>query len=378
MKKIEALLYSNGKPLSIEIDNGYIKKIDYRDDTVAGKNIYIAPGFIDNQVNGYLGVDFTSADLKEEELLKVVTGLQKKGVTSFLPAVITASEDILLASFKNLAKALNNPKIEAAVPGFHLEGPYISPLKGYRGAHNPQYIRPPDWVEFCRLNDAAEGKILQVTLAPELDGAIEFIEKCTERGITVSLGHHNASTEQIKKAVDAGARAVTHLGNGCANTIHRFENPLWPQLAEDRLTASIIADGHHLQEEQLKVFYRSKTAKRLILTSDVTMLGGLPPGSYIWNGKEVVLEGSGVIRYTQENCFGGASLPLLSGVNNMIRYAGCSLAEAIDMVTANPAALYGFEDRGRIKTGTRADLILFSVENRQIVMQKVVFSGQEV
>ncbi len=379
MKKIEALLYSNGKPVSIEIDNGNIIGINALDKlSDEADALYVAPGLFDNQLNGYLGVDFTETTLTTEKMLMVVRGLRKTGTTTFLPTIITAPNDVLLKSFANLAEASEHPEIEMSIPGFHLEGPYISPEYGYRGAHTIEDIRLPNWDEFQKINEAAKGKIIHITIAPELEGAIEFTKKCVDNNIVVALGHHNASSEIIKKAVDAGASTVTHLGNGCANTINRFENPFWSQLSEDGLMASIIVDGFHLQPNQVKVFLRAKGKERIILTSDITKLAGLPAGIYEWDGKEVELTPEGVINLVEEKCFAGASLPLIHGVNNIMKFTGCSLNDAIDMATKNPSKLYGFEEIGEISINKRADLILFTIENDKVVIKETIIKGETV
>ncbi len=380
MKKIEALLYSSKMPVSIEVKNGNILKINSLNklSNETDNNLFVAPGLFDNQLNGYLGVEFTDIDLTVEKMLKVVRGLRKTGITTFLPTVITASNEVLLKAFANLAEAIKHPEIAPSIPGFHLEGPYISPVEGYRGAHTIEDIRLPNWDEFQKINEAADGKIIHVTLAPELDGAIEFIKKCKENNIVVSLGHHNATTDEITKAVDAGATTVTHLGNGCANTINRFENPFWSQLSEDRLMASIIVDGFHLQPSQVKVFLRAKGKERIILTSDISKLAGMPPGNYIWDGKEVELTPEGVINLVEENCFAGASLPLIVGVNNVRKFTGCSVGDAIDMATINPTRLYNFDDRGEIALNKRADLILFTIKDDKIVIQETIITGETV
>ncbi len=379
MKKIEALLYSNGKPVSIEINNGYIIGINALDKlSDEADALYIAPGLFDNQLNGYLGVDFTETTLTTEKMLMVVRGLWKTGTTTFLPTIITAPNDVLLKAFANLAEASKHPEISMSIPGFHLEGPYISPEYGYRGAHTIEDIRLPNWDEFQKINEAAEGKIIHITVAPELDGAIEFIKKCVENNIVVALGHHNASSEIIKKAVDAGASTVTHLGNGCANTINRFENPFWSQLAEDRLMASIIVDGFHLKPNQIKVFLRAKGKERIILTSDITKLAGLPAGIYEWDGKEVELTPKGIINLVEEQCFAGASLPLIHGVNNIMKFTGCSITDAIDMATKNPTKLYSFNNIGEIAKNKRADLILFTIENNKVVIKETIVKGKTV
>lgn len=372
--QIEGILYSDNSKVSIEIEDGIIRKIEkagYFKDEKAVRQ-YIAPALIDNQVNGYIGIEFSFPKLSTADMLKIVREHKKNGVVTFLPTVITASHESLMKSFSNLASTLKNQEIAHAVPGFHLEGPYISPEDGFRGAHRLKDIRKPDWDEFQRLNKAADGKIIQVTLAPEIEGAIAFIKKCVENKIIVSLGHHNGSAEDIEQAIDAGARTVTHLGNGMENKIHRFNNPLWMQLSDDRLMSSLILDGLHLPSDMVKVFYRAKGSKRIILTSDMTMLAGMPPGNYIWDGNDVRLTEEGIIMFEKENCFAGASLPLRVGVGNMMKFTGCSLGEAVDMASKNPARLYGLNDRGSIEVGKRADLIIFNLEDDKISIVETI------
>jgi len=381
MEKIEGVLFSDNKKVLIEIENGIISKIERSENSLTNGNVeYVAPAFIDNQVNGYIGIEFSDENLSVDDMVKIVRMHKENGVTTFLPTIITSSYKSLVSSFKNLVATLKNKEVAYAVPGFHLEGPYISPVAGYRGAHRLKDIRKPDWDEFQKINEVAEGKIIQITVAPEVEGAIEFIKKCVQNNIIVSLGHHNGNSEDIKRAVDAGAKTVTHLGNGLANNINRFNNPLWMQLAEDRLMCSMIMDGFHIKPEMAKVFYRTKGSRRIILTSDMTMLAGMPPGHYTWDGNKVVLTEEGIIIFPKENVFAGASLPLITGVKNIMKFTGCTLKEAIDMVTINPARLYGFTDRGEIAVGKRADIVVFDMKNNKINIKKTImgFSEKEV
>ncbi len=380
MKKIEGILYSTGARVSVEVQDGVIREVREMTSLPEKKEdaLYLAPAFFDNQINGYIGTEFSDPELTTEVMLKIVRALQRQGVVTFLPTLITASRASLLRSFRNLSATLENDEVAYSVPGFHLEGPYISPVDGYRGAHSREYVRQPDWDEFMMLNEAAGGRILQVTLAPEVEGAEAFIKKCVRAGIVVSLGHHNGSAEDIRRAVDAGARTVTHLGNGMANMIHRFNNPLWMQLAEDRLMCSMILDGFHLQPEMAKVFYRAKGPGRIILTSDMTMLAGMPPGKYIWDGKEVRLTEEGIILLEKENCFAGASLPIHVGVGNIMKFTGCSLREAVEMASKNPAGLYDMKERGELEPGMRADMILFTLEKGKLNIQDTLVAGKSL
>lgn len=368
---------------TVIVRNGNIETVTKGNLKVTGtteidaKGKYIAPGLIDLQINGFLGVDFSDQNLRIEDLHLATKALWKFGITAFLPTVITNSQLSLKNSFSILAGALDDEEIGMSIPGFHLEGPYISPVQGYRGAHLEKYIRIPDWDEFSELQNAAHNRISLVTVAPEVNGAISFIRKCTEAGVVVSLGHHNGSSEIIKQAVDAGATMSTHLGNGCANMINRHDNPLWAQLANDRITATIIADGFHLNKDQVQCFYKMKGLERTILVSDALDLAGLPPGEYI-RGERVVLLTPDVVKFPTENVLAGAASPISTGVSNIMKFTGCSLENAIQMATANPAASLGLNDIGEIKPGKRADLILFDLEEDKMVIQKTIVGGKIV
>lgn len=377
---IEGLLYLDRTPVTIVVDNGKISRIIRKAslDDPERENTYIAPGLIDNQVNGYASVSFTSTELTPEAVGKATRTQWKEGVTSYLPTVTTADHQTILRSFQALAEARKDPKISKSIPGFHLEGPYISPVDGYRGAHPLRWVRPPDWKEFLQYYEASGDAILQVSLAPEVEGAIDFLHQCIGRGIRVALAHHNGSAETIKAAIDEGAVISTHLGNGCANTIHRHENPLWPQLADDRLMASIIVDGFHLRPEEVEVFFKVKGPDRLVATSDVTEFAGMPPGEYEVDGDKVVMTPEGMLKLPSQDVLYGASLPLRTAIGNLIRFTGCSLADAIHLMTRNPARLYGLEDRGEIKPGKRADLIVFTFENGRAEIEETYLAGDLV
>lgn len=378
--KIEAIHFADGNPIQIEIARGLITRIIRKSslDDPSKATVFVAPGLIDSQVNGYLSVNFASPGLTLEGIRTATQGLWKAGVTTYLPTVTTNTHELFLANFRVLASALTDPEIGASIPGFHLEGPYISPEDGYRGAHTREWVRPPNWKEFQEINAAANNKIIEVTLAPEMEGAMEFIAHCAKAGIVVGLGHHNASAAVIQQAVDNGAAISTHLGNGCANVIHRHLNPLWPQLAEDRLMASLIVDGFHLRPEQVRVFYRTKGPGRILLTSDVTKLAGMPPGEYDYEGRKVVLTPQGMARLPEQDVLAGAALPITAGVSNIMRFTGCSLSEAIQMATQNPAQLYGLRDRGEIRVGRRADLILFTLNQGDMQIHQTLLAGKSV
>ena len=226
----------------------------------------------------------------------------------------------------------------------------------------------------------ASGKnIKEITLAPELPGAIEFIKKATALGVTVAIGHHNANKTQVDEAVKSGAKISTHLGNGCANMIHRHNNPLWPQLANDDLMISIICDGFHLLPEEISTFYKTKGVNKTIITSDVTSYAALPPGVYkTQTGEEIELTEDGKLHYPAQQVLYGSAAPLTNGIGNIIKYTHCSLADAIQMASTNVARLYKLNDRGELKKGMRADIILFSMDNSKVNIHKTYVKGRLV
>ena len=376
--EINSIHYETGKPVKIEIRDKLICKISEISGSLQNQNLFVAPGLIDNQINGYKGVDFSETSLTADKMLKAIEAIRADGVTTFMPTVITNSHENLLRNFRNLAEAMKNDEVRDSVAGFHLEGPYISPEEGYYGCHPSAFIRKPSWDEFAQYQEAADGNIRQVTVSPETDGCMEFIEKCSKNNVIVAIGHTNASAEQIKEAVNHGARLSTHLGNGCANLIDRHRNPLWPQLANDLLIPTIIADGHHLLPEEVQVFYKVKGPHNMILTSDVTHLIGMTPGKYIFLGSEVVLTNEGLIKNPVLNCLAGASMALITGVENVMKFTGCSLGETINMASGNVARIYNLADRGSLSAGKRADLIVFEKDDNNIEIKQVWVKGRKV
>lgn len=381
-KLISGIHYKTLRPVQVKIENGIISEIKNIDKLPENEDkVYIAPGFFDNQVNGFAGVSFAfgESDLTAEGIEKATRELWKMGVTTYLPTLTTNSTEVLERNFTLLAESINNKNLLGSIPGFHLEGPYINPEDGYRGAHPKQFVRLPDWDEFMKLYNASGEKILEVTVAPEMKGAQDFIRKCTQLGIVVAVGHHNADKEQLDLAVQNGARISTHLGNGCANMINRHRNPLWPQLANDDLMISIICDGFHLLPEEIKTFYKVKGVEKTIITSDVTSYAALPPGEYkTQTGETIELTADGMLRYPAQNVLYGSASPITKGVGHIMEVTGCSLAEAVQMASLNPAKLYGLNDRGELKPGKRADLIVFSIDNFRINIRKTLVNGELV
>ena len=267
---------ATGEHISVEFDSviQHVNPVlEKRDDE------WIAPGFIDLQVNGFAGVDYNSPATTAKEIARSIQALFSTGVTRFFPTVITGDPDRMCAALRNLAAARGSIKNGAAMEAFHVEGPHISPEDGPRGAHPAEWVRPPDFEEFQRWQDAARGHVRLVTLSPEWPGATRYIERLAGAGVVTSIGHTAATRQQIQDAVSAGAKLSTHLGNGAHATLPRW-NYIWDQLAEDRLAASFIVDGIHLPDFFLRVALRVKGIERSILVTDAVMPAMCAPGNY--------------------------------------------------------------------------------------------------
>jgi len=355
--------YDTGLPVRLEIVGKKLAGITPCADQPAERLPWIAPGLIDLQMNGYGGQWFCDRELTTEKVVRVVHSMDAFGVAKFCPTVITESFDVLAHAMRTIVATCDqSPEIAGRIAGIHLEGPYISPKDGTHGAHPLDHCRRPDLDEFKRLQEAADGRICILTMAVEFDRSPEFIRHVADSGVVVSIGHTAAEPDQIRAAVDAGARMSTHLGNGSSSMLHRHRNHLWPQLADDRLTAGLIVDGHHLPAEVVKTFVRVKTPERCILVSDLSGMAGLPPGRYDSElcESEILPDGRLVVA-GQREILAGASLPIGTGIANVMRFADVTLRQAVAMAVDNPANLLGLEIGG-IQPGEPA--VLFDLDEQ--------------
>lgn len=347
---------ATGKPIAVAVDGGRITAIH---DSDQEPESWIAPALFDPQINGCLGISFNSPKLAPDEVRKVSDVCRAHGIGAFCPTLITNSFDALRHGFATLSKALDaGAELARRMPCFHLEGPYLSGEDGPRGAHPREHIRDPDWAEFCRLQEAAGGRIRMVTVAPERTGALALIEKLTAMGVVVAIGHTAATGAQIRAAVAAGARTSTHLGNGCHAVLPRHDNYVWEQLACDDLWASIITDGHHLPAPLVKCISRVKGMSRLLITSDASSLAGLPPGKYREWGTDLEVLPSGKVVVSGTPFLAGSGHFTDVCVANVIHMTGVSLADAIELASARPRQLLGLPVT-TIEVGQPADLMLF-------------------
>jgi len=340
---------------------------------------WIAPGFVDLQVNGFAGVDYNSPVAAPEEIARSIRAMFSTGVTRFFPTVITAAPEDMLAALKNLARAREKLAEGPAMEAFHVEGPHISPHDGPRGAHPARWVRPPDIDEYRRWQDAAQGNVRLVTLSPEWPESARYIELLAREGIVTSIGHTRATREQIADAVHAGATLSTHLGNGADAVLPRHPNYIWEQLAEDKLAASFIVDGHHLPDSFLRVALRAKGVERSILVTDAVMPALCAPGPYRLGEVEVELQDDQRVVLRGGTRLAGSSLRMDAAISNVMRVAGLSLTEAIVMATVNPARVGRIGGRVRgLRPGDRADVVRFRMEDGGIQVLETYLSGERV
>ncbi|MBF8184353.1 amidohydrolase family protein [Nonomuraea sp. K274] len=319
----------------------------------------ILPGLVDIQVNGYAGRDFNADDLSTGDVAELVRELWKRGTTTLCPTIITAPEDKIIRNLRVIAAAREaDPLVRQAIPAVHVEGPYLAPEDGPRGAHDAEHLRDPDLAEFGRWQEASGGLVKIVTLAPERAGAVGYIAELSRRNVVASIGHTAAAPADVEAAVRAGARLSTHLGNGAHALIRRHPNYIWAQLAEDRLAATFIADGHHLPADTFTAMLRAKGTGRALLVSDSVALAGCAPGDYTTPvGGRITVREDGRVTLPGGDLLAGSGSSLIECLAWAVTRTEVDLATAVGLAAANPARLLGTA-RGRVEPGASADLIV--------------------
>ena len=383
----EGIHIQTGDWIRVHIANDRVEAVERvapegRQGEESGNEPYLCPGFIDLQLNGFAGIDYSSPGLGRAEIEKVIRAVGVSGTVRHLATIVTGSRGGIAESCAAIAKARRESVLaRTAVVGIHIEGPYISPQDGPRGAHDKKYVRNPDYGEFREWQEAAEGAIRIVTLAPETEGALDFIKRVTADGVIASIGHTAAPPETIRDAVDAGARLSTHLGNGSGASLPRLRNFIWSQLAEDRLSASIIADGFHLPDEVLRVFARAKEMERLILVSDAAFLAGSPPGPRSWGDISVEVHADGHLSLRGTEFLAGAGHLLDRGIARFAAATKASLRDTVALCTANPARLIGLpRETTDFIPGSPACLTKFRSfrDGEKLAIETCVISGEVI
>jgi N-acetylglucosamine-6-phosphate deacetylase len=296
----------------------------------------------DLQVNGFIGVDFSAPDLTPHGFREASHALIQRGVDLFLPTFITSAMATYERNFSIACQALETDTTLAShIPGFHLEGPFISPEPGAVGAHAPHCVRLPDCAAFDQVMAYAKGRIRLLTLAAEQPGADALARHAVAQGVAVSCGHQMASAADLARLADAGATALTHLGNGMPNSVNRHRNAVLAGLGETRLNIMFIPDGHHLPLEFLQMLARLVPVSRLIATSDASPAAGLPPGRYHVLGNDAVLEPDGLLHNPEKQCLVGSSATLVECAEVLRSIRHFTENEIQQMVWDNPRKLIG-------------------------------------
>jgi N-acetylglucosamine-6-phosphate deacetylase len=377
--KIQGNSYRDGSAIEISFSEGIIDSISETQNLLE-QDLILGPGFTDIQVNGYGGIDYNEIQSDPMNLAEISRLLYKEGVTTHFPTIITndpAQISQLILQIVSLRKSDEFSRM--SIEGLHIEGPFISPIDGPRGAHPKEFVCAPDWSLVQKWQNESKGLIKMITLSPEWENMVPFIERCMEHGILVSIGHTNASHQQILDAVNAGASLSTHLGNGAHPILARHPNYIWSQLSQDELGASIIADGFHLPAEVIQVFQKVKK-ENLMLVSDSVSLSGMPAGDYTLHiGGEVTMTPNGKLHLkSNPSILAGSASNIRSGVSFLIKNELASITEAWDMASVRPEKLVNPGHR-LFKEGSIADLILCRTQkNGELEVLKTIKHGQEV
>lgn len=317
-------------------------------------SLTLTPGFVDLQINGAFGHDFTS---DPAAIWPVAAQLPRYGVTAFLPTIITAPLGTVSAAQAVLSQGPGSNVLGARPLGLHIEGPFLSPAN--RGAHNPAHLRPPD--RAAAADWSPEQGVRLVTLAPELPGALDLVAALADRGVVVGAGHSVATYAEAQAGLQAGVRYGTHLFNAMPPLNHREPGLAGALLADSSATVGLIADGVHLHPSVVRLAWRTLGSARLNLVSDAMAALGMPPGRHLLGDFEVVVNGTSA--RLADGTLAGSVLSLDASLRNLIAFTGCSLAEALPSATTVPADLLGLgEERGRIAAGWTADLVLLTAD----------------
>ena len=330
------------------------------------RGTWITPGLFDLQVNGIAGIDCADPGVTVEQLAEADRLLSKKGVSRWLPTIVTRDAATIEAILARFAEAHSRGAVPG-VAGIHVEGPYISSVDGYRGVHQLRFVRDPDPAELERFQRISGGLIRLVTIAPERPGAETFIRAAVRLGIRVAMGHTAATAAETARAADAGLTLCTHLFNGCAQLVDRHANVLYAQLAEDRLWGCFIADGHHVPRTALCVGLRAKGWQRSILVSDLSSLSGLPDGGYEMEGRQVEKRDGGIF-VKASPLLAGAARTLDEDVALLARESEPGIERSLLMASAHPAAALGEPGWADIAPGRRGPLVAFSWDGRTLTL----------
>lgn len=337
---LESAFGPKGRPARYEIDaDGRIARTTPLAAAPKNEDVVVTPGLVDIQVNGFAGVDFNAPGLDAEGLDRALSGMLSCGVTRCLPTLITNGEAELIALLRDLDAAVSQSKLgPLMVPGYHIEGPFLSPEDGYAGCHPPQHMRSASRALVQKLEDVSTRPLKIMTVAPEIEGVLDLIPFLVSRGIACAIGHSAASRAVTDAAIEAGASMSTHLGNGVPHLLNKNENPLFVQLGRDRLMASFIADGIHIPTDMLQSWLRAKTIGRSILVTDATAGAGVPgkTGTFTIGAQKIERHADGSVRLPGSRYLAGSAASMDQMLRNVMRWYGLTVADAIRLARENP------------------------------------------
>lgn len=339
--------------------------------TVIAQGYSIAPGYIDLQLNGGFGKDFTA---EPDSLIEVARLLPPAGVVAFLATFITSPIEMYPPKLRAVELAQMSQHQDQAgsarILGAHIEGPFLNPAT--KGAHNQSLFIEPDATALSFLQPIEAVRLL--TLAPEQPGALQAIRELASQGIVIAIGHSNATAEEAIAGIQAGAHYATHLYNAMRGMQHRDPGLVGTLLTCDEITCGIIADGIHVHPRMVKLAYRTLGSKRLTLVTDAMSAMGMPPGEYVIGDQDVVVDGT--TARLSDGTLAGSILLMDQAVRNMVNFSGCSPAEAVRMASTTPAEVLGIDhEYGHLRPGDRADFVVLD-ENLRVLQTYI--DGQSV
>lgn len=387
IKIINGTIITGGESFigNVVLKNGVIDYVGTEDPQVSddvrvidAKGLYVSPGFIDMHTHGAGGADFMDGTV--DAYLTAARMHAVHGTTLLYPTTLTSTNEALFASFETYRKAEEMNMDGARFGGMHLEGPYFSPV--YAGAQDPRYLRNPRPEEYMEILDRCPA-LARWSFAPELEGAEEFAAELKKRGIVASIGHTNATFQECDAAYKSGADLMTHFYS-CMSTVSRrnafrYAGTIEYGYIQDGMNLEIIADGIHVPQDLLHLLLKIKGVERLALVTDSMRAAGMPEGPSILgplsDGQEVIVE-DGVAKLMDKSAFAGSVATADRLVRTMVQIAGCSITDAVRMITENPARIMGISDRkGSLKAGMDADLVIF---DENINVRNTIIEGKIV
>ena len=359
------------RPVRLTWTDGRITALEPTDVTPPS-NLWLAPPLVDLQVNGFAGVDFQQDALTADELLKAVRGLRAAGCTRFLLTLVTDDWARLMARLRHVRKLRGEiPELAAAIAGWHVEGPFLSAAPGFCGAHDASLMCDPRPEHIRQLREVTGHDPVLLTLSPEREHALAAVELAASLGIKVSLGHTNASADLLRQAIQRGASAFTHLGNGCPRELDRHDNILWRVFELSGAKVGVIPDGIHVSPALFRLMHRQLPAGAIFYVSDAMAAAGAAPGRHRLGRLELEVGEDQIVRYPGRATFAGSALRPMDGVFRAAEMLGVPWQDAWTRFSQIPAALMGLNSG--LNPGDSADFCLIEATPENQLLNLEVF-----